>query len=219
MTVDAKICGLSDPAAVQAAAEGGARFMGLVFYPPSPRCVTPEQAGELVRRAPDDIAKVGVFVDPSDADIARVLAQAPLDFLQLHGAETPERVAGIRAFAGCGVIKAVRVARAADIADAAGYGAVADWLLFDAKAPASDQGALPGGNARRFDWRLLSGRAAAAGHGCPWILSGGLDAANVAEAVKISGARAVDVSSGVEAEPGRKDPARIRAFLKVVSRL
>lgn len=215
MTVEAKICGINAAEAMRAAVDGGAAYVGLVFYPPSPRYVTPTEAAALARLAPAGVVKVGLFVDIGDAVLAEVLSRVPLDVLQLHGAETPERVRDIKAATGLRVMKAIKIAAAEDVAAAEPYVGVADRLLFDAKAPPDLRGALPGGNALKFDWQLLGGRT----WPCPWMLSGGLDAGNVAEAVAISGAPAVDVSSGVEQRPGFKSTERIAAFLAAVSRL
>lgn len=215
MTVYAKICGLSTADGVAAAVGGGAAFVGFVFYAKSPRAVTPEQAGALGRLVPASVGKVGLFVDETNDRIAEVLAAAPLDLLQLHGSETPARVAEIRARYRVPVMKALSVADAEDIDAAAPFAEVADWLMFDAKPPKEKPDALPGGNALSFDWRLLAGRRWPR----PWMLAGGLDADNVAEAVRISGAGYVDVSSGVEDLPGRKNPEKISAFLAAVRRL
>ena len=215
MPVEAKICGINSPEALSAALGGGARFVGLVFYPPSPRAVTPEAAAGLARRVPAGVTKVGLFVDPDDDLLSGTLGRVALDLLQLHGAEAPRRVAEIRARFGLPVMKAVKVAKAADLDPAEAYLGVADRLLFDAKAPAAMTDALPGGNALAFDWRLLSGRTWSK----PWMLSGGLDPDNLAEAVRISGARAVDVSSGVEERPGVKSAERIAAFLAAAREL
>jgi phosphoribosylanthranilate isomerase len=210
MSLMAKICGLSDEAGVAAAVAGGARFVGFVFYPPSPRCVSPERARSLAVPVPSGVAKVGLFVDAGDDAIALALGQAKLDMLQFHGAETPERVAEARRRFGLPVMKAIAVAAPADLAAAEGYFAVADWLLFDAKPPRDVAGALPGGNGLAFDWRWLGARD----WPLPWMLSGGLSAGNLDEAVATSRARAVDVSSGVESRPGVKDSAKIAAFLE-----
>lgn len=215
MALESKICGISDRAALAAAARGGARWIGLVFYPPSPRSVTAEQAAALAADAPAGLGRAGLFVDPEDALLERVLAQVPLDLLQLHGAEPPKRVAEIRARFGLPVMKAVKVATAEDLAAVESYAPVVDRILFDAKAPKSMAGALPGGNALSFDWKLLAGRRWPR----PWMLSGGLKAENLEEAVTISGATAVDVSSGVESAPGAKDPEKIDAFLTLAQRL
>ena len=215
MPVKAKICGINSADAMRAAIDGGADFVGLVFYPPSPRAVSIARAAELARLAPDGIVKVGLFVDMDDAGLSEILASVALDLLQLHGAESPDRVRAVRKLAGRPVMKAVKVAGRADIAAAGEFLDAADRLLFDAKAPPGMKGALPGGNALVFDWTLLAGR----NWPVPWMLSGGLDHANVAEAVRISGAPAVDVSSGVEARPGVKDPALIAQFLAAVKAL
>ena len=208
MSVAVKTCGLSDRRAIDAALAGGARFLGFVFFPPSPRDLPPGQAAALAADLPESAATVGVVVDPDDAFLDRLLSQLGPDYLQLHGDESPARARAIRARTGCGIIKAIKVSAAADIAGAVEYRDCADLMLFDAW-PAADA-ARPGGNARAFDWRLFE-RAPPVGAG--WLLSGGLTAGNVAEAVRITGARAVDVSSGIESAPGRKDPAKIGAFL------
>ena len=207
-----KICGLSDSAAVAAAVDGGARFIGLVFYPPSPRSVSPKRAGELAQTVPADISRVGVFVDPDDELLDSVFASLRLDFVQLHGSESPARAAEVKARTGAGIIKAIKLAAPVDLAAAASYCAVADWILFDAKAPQTLAGALPGGNALAFDWRMLAKQSELTG-GLPWLLSGGLHIDNLAKAVRISGARSVDVSSGVESAPGKKNPELVRRFL------
>ena len=209
MTVEAKICGINDPGALDAAVRGGARYFGLVFYPPSPRSVTVAEAAALAARAPEGIVRVGLFVDPDDETLAATLARVPLDLLQLHGSEAPRRVAEIRARFARPVMKAIKVAREADLDEVAAYAGVVDRLLFDAKAPKTMKGALPGGNALAFDWQLIAGRVWPK----PWMLSGGLDAGNLAEAVAVTGAGAVDVSSGVEDRPGRKNLDKIAAFL------
>ena len=215
MPVEVKICGINTPEALAAAVNGGADYVGFIFYPPSPRHVTPERAREIGSRAPETVAKVGMAVDLTDAEIETILKTAPLDMLQLHGRESPARVAAIRARFGLPVMKAVRIADAADVAAAADYRGAADRLLFDAKPPKDMKGALPGGNALAFDWQLLAGKT----WPVPWMLSGGLDPGSVAEAIRTSGARAVDVSSGVEDRPGLKNPDKIRAFLAAAKAL
>jgi phosphoribosylanthranilate isomerase len=208
--VAVKICGLTRPADAEAAVAAGARYVGLVFYAKSPRNVTLEQAREIALGVPPGVAKVALTVDATDAALDQLLANVPVDLLQLHGAESPERVARIRSVFGLPVMKAVGVAGEADLARVDAYAAVADQVLVDAKpAPGA---ALPGGNGLSFDWRLLEGRRWAG----PWMLAGGLAPENVAEAIARTGARQVDVSSGVEAAPGLKDPARIRAFVDAV---
>ena len=207
MSVAAKICGLSTPETVAAAIAGGARFVGFVFFPPSPRNLAPRQAGSLIRDVPAGVTKVGVFVDPDDELLERVLAVAPLDLVQLHGEETPDRVAGIKRRFGKKTMKAIKVAGESDLAAVPHYFGIADWLMFDARPPKN--ASRPGGNALAFDWALLRAKK----WPLPWMLSGGLTAANVAEAVLTSRATAVDVSSGVESAPGIKDIAKIRTFL------
>lgn len=214
MTVKAKICGITRPDAMQAAIEGGARWIGLVFYERSPRHVAPQLAAQLARLVPTGIRTVGLFVDPANDYLEHVVTQVPLDLIQLHGDESPARVAEIRATYSIPVMKALKVSDRADLALADAYAGVADILLFDARPPAN-VAALPGGNGIPFDWSILSGRS----WPVPWMLSGGLSAANLAEAVAISGAVAVDVSSGVEIRPGHKDPDLVRAFLAEAARL
>ena len=208
MSVAAKICGLSSEVAVTAAVDGGAAYLGFVFYPPSPRAVTPAQAAALCASVPAGILRVGLFVDADDDTIAAILALAPLDILQFHGGESPQRVAAARARFRRRVMKAIAVAGPQDARAAAAYEETADLLLFDAKPPTRPD-ALPGGNGLAFDWALIAGRS----RRLPWMLSGGLTAELLPEAVRISGATMVDVSSGVETRPGHKDPARIHAFL------
>lgn len=209
MGVQVKICGINSPEAMTAAVEGGARYVGLVFYERSPRYVPPETAAQLSRLAPTGVRVVGLFVEPDDLFLERIVTAVPLDMIQLHGEEEPGRVAEIRAAYSIEVMKAVKVADAADLDRAASYEPVADRLLFDAKPP-KGVASLPGGNGLSFDWSLLRGRAWSR----PWMLSGGLSAGNLADAVRETGATAVDVSSGVEDRPGHKSPARITDFLK-----
>jgi phosphoribosylanthranilate isomerase len=206
--VAAKICGLSTAAAVRAAVAGGADYLGFVFYPPSARAVSPAKAGHLCGTVPPGIARVGVFVDADDATIDAVLSAAPIDILQFHGGESPSRVAEAKARFGRRVMKAVPVGGPEDLSIAARYQDVSDFLLFDAK-PRCRPDALPGGNGVPFEWELLAGRRWRR----PWFLSGGLTAELLPLAVRTSGARAVDVSSGVESRPGAKDPDKVRAFL------
>jgi phosphoribosylanthranilate isomerase len=214
MPVEVKVCGLTEARSLAAAVEGGARWLGFIFYPPSPRALSPRDAADLAAKVPAACSKVGVLVDPDDALLDEILREVPLDCLQLHGAETPARVAAIKARTGCAVIKALKIAQDADLLPIPGYAAVADLLLFDAKPP-PDPALLPGGNGLSFDWRLLQGLEV----GRPWLLSGGLSEGNLAAAVRLCAARAVDVSSGVERRPGQKDPARIRRFLEVAASL
>jgi phosphoribosylanthranilate isomerase len=208
MSIAAKICGLSTEAAVTAAVAGGAVYLGFVFYPPSPRAVTAGKAARLCAAVPAGIARVGMFVDADDDTIGAVLAEAPIDILQFHGHESPDRVADAKLRFARPVMKAVAIAAPEDVLAAARYEEVADLLLFDAKPPRRPD-ALPGGNGLVFDWGLIAGRSWRR----EWMLSGGLTAELLPDAVRISGATAVDVSSGVERHPGEKDLDKIRAFL------
>ncbi len=201
-----KICGLTRPQDMDAVVAAGAAYGGLVFFARSPRSVTLPQARALAIAAPPGLARVGLFVDAEDAFIDNVLAEVPLDILQLHGKETPARVAALRARHGLPVMKAVGVAGPEDLSALTTYGAVADMLLVDAKpAPGA---VLPGGNGLAFDWRLIAGRR----WPVPWMLAGGLTPENVRDAIALTGARQVDVSSGVESAPGIKDAAAIARF-------
>jgi phosphoribosylanthranilate isomerase len=210
--VQAKICGLSTPEAVQAALDGGASYLGFVFFAPSPRNVDPEAAGRLAAPARGRARTVAVTVDPDDALLDRIMGTLAPDLIQLHGRETPARAAAIRARTGVQVLKALPVAEASDLDAAGAFAGAADQLMFDAKAPPG--AALPGGNGEAFDWSLMKGRR----FDRPWFLSGGLDPWNVAAAAAASGAPLVDVSSGVERGAGYKDPALISAFLEAVRR-
>ena len=205
---DVKICGLSTPATVDAAVQAGARYVGFVFYPPSPRAVSVELAGQLARRLPTGVRSVGLFVEPSDDELDDTLSKVPLDLIQLHGGELPARVAEVKRSVSVPVMKAIRVATSEDVAEAEAYQAAADRLLFDAKPPKT-VASLPGGNGLVFDWSLLAGRR----WSVPWMLSGGLTVDTVAAAVARTGAPAVDVSSGVEDRPGTKSVAKIHAFI------
>ncbi len=207
-----KICGLTTAAAVAAAAEAGARYVGFVFFARSPRNLSFEAAAELTAAVPVGLCKVALTVDAEDAFLDRLTEAVPLDMLQLHGRESPERVAEVKARYGLPVMKAIGVAGAADMAAIDAYSDVADQLLIDAKPPAGAD--LPGGNGLMFDWQLLAGRKY---WRRPWMLAGGLTPANVAEAVRVTGARQVDVSSGVESAPGVKDARLIRAFVEAAA--
>lgn len=206
-----KICGLRRPEHIEAAADAGARYVGLVFFPKSPRAVSVDEAARLASHVPVGVASVGLFVDPDDDLLDEVLGKVPLDIIQLHGSESPDRVARIKSLTGLPVMKAVGLSDPSDLPALTDYGLVADMLLVDAKPPRDAD--LPGGNGLSFDWRLLVGRKWLR----PWMLAGGLTAQNVAEAVRLTGAPAVDVSSGVETEPGVKDEALIRAFISAAS--
>lgn len=209
-----KICGLCDSVSVATAAAGGATHIGFVFYPKSPRFLEPVAAGRLVHDMPPGPLRVGVVVDPDDRWLDEILDAVPLDLLQVHGNEPPERVAAIRARSGLKLMKAIRVAGARDLDAVTAQAEVADWLLFDAKPP-RHEGSLPGGNGLAFDWMLLKGLDLDR----PWLLSGGLDAHNLAAALAVLEPDGVDVSSGVERAPGVKDPARITEFLLAAARL
>lgn len=205
--VSIKFCGLSRHEDVDAAAEAGARYVGFVFFPKSPRNVSVAQARALALEVPMGIAKVALVVNADDATLDEIVDQVPLDMLQLHGAETPERVAEIRARYGLPVMKAIGVAEAADLDAIDAYAGVADQLLIDTKKPKG--AALPGGNGVAFDWNLLAGRKYWT---VPWMLAGGLTQDNVAEAVRVTGAKQVDLSSAIESSPGVKDAAKMMAF-------
>lgn len=215
MTVTAKICGLNESSAIDATVAGGASHVGLNFYPPSPRAVTNDEARRLVQSIPTTVCTVGLFVDADDALIDSAVEAAALDMLQLHGSETPNRVAALKLRTGCTVMKVISVAETADLVNAERYSEVADWLLFDAKPPTDVENPLPGGNARSFDWQLLAGSR----WSIPWMLAGGLNSANVGKAVALTGAAVVDCSSGVEDRPGSKNLDKIAKFLAVVAEL
>lgn len=215
MSVSVKICGLNSRAGLEAAVNNGARYVGFIFYPPSPRYVEPEDAAQLAALVPPHITKVGVFVDPDPVQIDDTLLQVPLDMLQLHGTESPRNMDELRQTFRLPLIKAIKVAEAADLDFARGFEGHVDYLMFDAKPPADQPGLLPGGNALSFDWRLLGGRS----WKTPWFLSGGLHAGNLVEAIRESGASLIDVSSGVEARPGLKDPDKIAEFLALAATL
>ena len=215
MRVTAKICGINDPEAMRAAISGGASHVGFVFYPPSPRAVKPGEAMALSSVVPERVQKVGLFVDPEDDQIDKTLFVVKLDFLQLHGDETPERVRDLKQRTGKKVMKVIKVSEASDISRAEAYVRIADALMFDAKPPPGMKDALPGGNAVSFDWRILSGHK----WPLPWMLAGGLHAGNVAEAVALSDAAIVDTSSGVEDTPGRKNVEKIAVFLGTVAEI
>ena len=206
--VRVKICGLRTAEDVAAVAAAGAAYAGFNFFARSPRFVTVEEARGLSLLAPEGLCKVALVVDAEDAALDAIVAGVPLDMLQLHGHETPERVAEIKARYGLPVMKVIGVAGEADLACLTEYALVADQLLIDAKPP--KDAVLPGGNGLAFDWRLLVGRKWLR----PWMLAGGLNAGNVAEAVRLTGARQVDVASGVESAPGVKDAARIAEFVR-----
>jgi phosphoribosylanthranilate isomerase len=206
--VAVKICGLTAADHVRAAVDAGARYLGFNFFPKSPRYVSPEQVARLTEHVPFGVAKVALVVNASDELLDSIVGAAPFDMLQLHGAESVERVQEVKARYGLPVIKVVGVADAKDLQAIDTYSDVADQLLIDAKAPKN--AVLPGGNGLAFDWRLLAGRKY---WRKPWMLAGGLTPDNVAEAIRMTGARQVDVASGVESAPGIKDAGLMRAFI------
>lgn len=206
--VRVKICGLKTPDDVAAVAQAGAAYAGFNFFPKSPRYVPLEAARALALSAPEGLCKVALVVDADDGTLDAIVGGVPLDMLQLHGHETPARVAEVKARYGLPVMKVIGVAEEADLAPLLDYQLVADQILVDAKAP---KGAvLPGGNGLTFDWRLLVGRKWLK----PWMLAGGLTPENVGQAIQRTGARQVDVASGVESAPGVKDAAKIAAFVE-----
>jgi phosphoribosylanthranilate isomerase len=208
MSTKVKICGLKTEAGLEAALDSGADYVGLVFFPPSPRHVAPAAAKALADKARNRAAIVALLVDPDDALIDTVMASVAPDLLQLHGEETPRRVADIRRRWRTAVMKAIRVETSQDARAALAYREAVDLILFDARPP--EDSTRPGGNGAPFDWRTLLGVK----DQVPFVLSGGLTPENVAEAIRVTAAPAVDVSSGVERRPGEKDPGLIRRFLR-----
>lgn len=206
--ISVKICGLKTEKDVRAAADAGARYVGFVFFPKSPRHLELAQAAILATSAPMGVCKVALTVNADDAFLDTLTETVPLDMLQLHGAESPERVLEIKARYGLPVMKAVGVADRNDLAQLDLYSGVADQILVDTKQPKGSD--LPGGNGMTFDWSLLSRRV----WRCPWMLAGGLTQKNVGQAIRQTGARQIDLSSGVESSPGVKDPELIRAFIQ-----
>ncbi|MGE3623521.1 MAG: phosphoribosylanthranilate isomerase [Bdellovibrionales bacterium] len=208
MTVEVKICGINDEPGLRAALEAGARYVGFVFYPPSRNIIGPDDAAKLAALVPPHVTKTGLFVDAANDDMRAVLARVPLDLIQLHGKETPQRVTEVRELAGKPVMMAIRLMEPAHLDRIPAYETVADRLLFDSRMGAEASGGP-------IDWTLLKGRSFKK----PWLLAGGLTARNLAEAVAASGAKTVDVSSGVEDSPGRKSPDKIREFIKLAAGL
>lgn len=206
--VAVKICGLTSPQTVEWAVSAGAAYVGFVSFPRSPRHLSHDEIAALAQAVPVGVAKVALTVDADDTALDALLAAAAIDVLQLHGHESPARVAEVKARYGLPVMKAVGVADAEDLAALDSYLPVADMILLDAKPPKGAD--LPGGNGLAFDWRLIEGRDWPK----PWMLAGGLTSDTVAEAIRLTGARQVDVSSGVESAPGMKDPTRIAAFIR-----
>jgi len=213
MSIDVKICGINTAEALDAAVAGGAKMLGFVFFNKSPRVVTRDEARDLLARVPEGVTKVALMVGPNDFKAHSIGRQLPFDMIQLHGSETLQRVADLKAITGLPVMKAVGIEGPEDIVRAHAYEDVCERILLDAKPP--KDAVLPGGNALSFDWTLIAGEKWRK----PWLLAGGLTAGNLAEAVQTSGARFVDVSSGVEEAPGRKSPEKIREFLALAETL
>lgn len=211
MPLDVKICGLSTVAALDAAAAGGARYAGFIFFAKSPRHLDADQAAALIARLPGSTRAVGVFVDPDPAYLDSVLAQVRFDVIQLHGQESPAYAAALAKQHGVELWKAIPVKTRADLDPARNYVGAVSRILYDAKTPVHAD--LPGGMGLRFDWELLAGHD----HPLPWILAGGIDAANITQAAATTGATLIDVSSGVESAPGVKDVDKIAALLKAAS--
>ncbi|MDR3325741.1 MAG: phosphoribosylanthranilate isomerase [Rhodospirillaceae bacterium] len=210
MTIKVKICGLTDKKTVEIAVNAGADFLGVVFFDKSPRYITTIDANEILQSVPKKIKKVGLFVDPKDALLDDAMNNVNLDFFQLHGTESPERVEQVRLKFGMSVIKTISVSEISDLDCVSSYADVADWLLFDAKP--SVGATCPGGNSLPIDWNILKKRT----WFCPWFLAGGLTIDNVNEAIRLSETRAVDISSGVESNIGIKDFDKIIKFISVV---
>jgi phosphoribosylanthranilate isomerase len=215
VTISVKICGIERKESLDIAIEYGADYVGFVFYQPSPRNITFEKAKQLISRVPKHISTVGLFVDPTNSEIDNVLTATDLDLIQLHGIESSSRVLEIKRQSQLPVIKAIKLANDNDLKAINVYCDVADYLLFDSKAPATVANALPGGNAISFNWKLLQGIKIP----LPWMLAGGLIAKNIEEAVVASGAKIVDVSSGVENNLGIKDLNLIKNFLAIAKRI
>lgn len=206
-----KICGITEPLTMQAAVDAGASYVGFVFFEKSQRHLNLEQAATLASCAPVGVCKTALVVDATDSELDALMASVPIDMIQLHGHETPDRVAQVKDRFGLPVMKAVGIADEADLAQLTDYGQVADQILVDAKPPKTAE--LPGGNGLSFDWRLIAKRRWAT----PWMLAGGLTQQNVAEAVRLTGAQQVDVSSGVEASQGVKDIQLISDFVRAAN--
>lgn len=209
-SIQTKICGLTTKEAIDAAVVGGAAYLGFVFYPRSPRHIDAKEVTLLTKTVPERVKKVGVVVDMNDAELERLLDEVSLDFIQCHGEESPERVAEIKERYHLPVIKAIAIRADNDVEKARLYESVADMLLFDSKIPHT---ALPGGNGLAFDWQLLAKSRFA----LPWFLSGGLNRRNISDAISITHARYLDVSSGLEHVRGKKDPQMVRDFLSHVA--
>lgn len=204
---DVKICGITTSEALDAAVKAGARYLGFVFYPGSPRFIDDAKAKILTNKTPSNLTNVGLFVDPRPSDIEKTLGSADLDMIQLHGSESPQLIQTIRGEFGLPVMKAIRIGGEDDLAQIASYEKVCDWLLFDTRVDS-----VQGGTGQSFDWTLLQDIALFK----PWMLAGGLSAENVDEALSVLKPGAVDVSSGVEDAPGAKNPDKIGSFIAAV---
>ncbi|TDI59604.1 MAG: phosphoribosylanthranilate isomerase [Alphaproteobacteria bacterium] len=211
MTIQAKICGITTPDTARAVAQAGASHIGFNFFPKSPRYLEISDAADLALMVPSGLTRVGVFVNPDDDFLSQAIAALSLDMVQLHGSESVDRVRDVQTQFGLPVIKAMPVAQRSDVTASVAYDGVADCVLFDAKAPKDDD-AMPGGMGRPFDWTLLRDLPLKG----PWALSGGLSPDNVAEAIRATGCTFVDVSSGVETQPGVKSAAKIAAFMDAI---
>ena len=206
---DVKICGIKDPENLAASIEAGARFIGLNFYAPSPRSISFDTAWNLARAIPTGVRAVGLFVNPSDEELERILTGVQLDMVQLHGDESPGRINEVKSRYAMPVMKAMRIRDESDLENIEGFEAAADWLLFDARPEGAK---MPGGTGHKFDWSILEGRTFKK----PWMLSGGLNKDNVKEALNVLKPDALDVASGVENEPGHKDASKIKEFISAV---
>ncbi|MBH69147.1 MAG: phosphoribosylanthranilate isomerase [Rhodospirillaceae bacterium] len=213
--MDIKICGLTEREAIAAAVRHGVSHLGFIFYPPSPRAITPETAAEITAGISEDVKIVAVLVDPSDENISRVITHLSPHILQLHGSETPERVVDIKNKFNTRIMKAIKVSNAEDIQFSKEYDKAVDLVLFDALPPSNNIDALPGGNGIPFNWTLLNSTI----HATPWFLSGGINISNVKEAVRITGAKAIDISSGVEDKPGSKSVKKIVKLMEIMKGL
>ena len=211
-SVDVKFCGLTSRHSVNAAVTAGVTHLGFIFYPPSPRSVTPQQAGHAAFLSPNRIKRVGVFVDPNDELITEVIENLSPHILQLHGTETPSRISKIREKFNLPIMKAIKVDSEKDMESIRQYNDCSDIFLFDAKPPLAAQNSLPGGNGVSFDWSLLKSFKSEK----PWFLSGGINLSNIKDALKVTGSNAVDVSSGVEDKPGIKNIKKIEQFMQKV---
>ncbi len=206
---DVKICGIKDQEALDAAIEAGVRYVGFVFYPDSPRYIDPAEAKILAESVPKSVRRVGLFVDPGNKQLEKILGIVPLDMVQLHGDKTPQRVIEIKELTSKPVMKAIRIATKYDLEELEDHETAADWLLFDSKPAGASQ---PGGTGQSFDWSILKDKTFKK----PWMLSGGLTEENVVDALSLLNPKVVDVSSGVESEKGIKDPEKIRNFINIV---